>query len=110
MRQSQDLPHASDADLMNLDDYIVPSSAPSPAAAATPSPPYNDATAPSNAVSTAIPIKHRKDSEQAPHPNFAPSAPSHDRSRASEFGYVQRRVRKTSIDETKVEVSRTQAP
>ncbi|KAL8925027.1 MAG: hypothetical protein Q9208_003711 [Pyrenodesmia sp. 3 TL-2023] len=101
MRQSQDLTHAPDADLMNLDDYIVPSSEPSPAGAATPSPRCNDATAPSNAVSTAIPIKHRKDSEQAPHPNFAPSAPSHDRSRASEFGYVQRRVRKTSIDETK---------
>ncbi|KAL8908537.1 MAG: hypothetical protein Q9207_000747 [Kuettlingeria erythrocarpa] len=101
MRQSEDPPHTPDADSMNLDDYIAPSSLPSPAGAATPSPPHSDATAPSNAVSTAIPIKSRKESEQASHPNFAPSAPSNDRSRASEFGYVQRRVRKTSIDETK---------
>lgn len=102
LRHSQDPTHTPDPDPMNLDDYIVPSSMASPAGIATPSPPTGHTTAHSNAVSPAIPIKTKKELEKPPHPSFAPSAPSHDRSRAREFGYVQRRVRKTSIDETKV--------
>ncbi|KAL8655337.1 MAG: hypothetical protein Q9210_000933 [Variospora velana] len=105
LRQSQDLTNPPGSDLdpdpMNLDDFITPNSVASPAGIATPSPPAQHATAVSASTSTAIPIKTRKEPEAATHPNFAPSAPSHDRSRASEFGYVQRRVRKTSIDETK---------
>ncbi|KAI4113975.1 MAG: hypothetical protein LQ345_005155 [Seirophora villosa] len=107
LRQSQDLTNPPDSDQdpdpdpMNLDDFIAPNSVASPAGIATPSPPTEHATASSSAVSTAIPIKTRKELDPATHPNFAPSAPSHDRSRPSEFGYVQRRVRKTSIDETK---------
>ncbi|KAL9125495.1 MAG: hypothetical protein Q9217_005308, partial [Psora testacea] len=40
-------------------------------------------------------------SEQGIHPNFPPSAPPQERARTREFDYVQRRVRKTSIDDTK---------
>ncbi|KAL8773474.1 MAG: hypothetical protein Q9209_001578 [Squamulea sp. 1 TL-2023] len=101
LRESQDFTNNSDPDSMNLDDFIVPDSIPSPANMPSPTPSREHVPAQSNAVASAIPIKTRKESEQAPHPNFAPSAPSHDRSRAREFDYVQRRVRKTSIDETR---------
>lgn len=87
-------------DDMNIDDFIEPNSTATPANL-TPSPP----TPPSKTTASAIPIKQRKDvQEQIIHPLFPPSAPSHpseERSRNREFDYVQRRVRKTSIDETK---------
>lgn len=90
---------------MNLDDFIVPNSIASPARVPSPSPPREIIVAPSSTVASAIPIKIRKDTEQPAHPNFAPSAPSHDRSRIREFDYVQRRVRKTSIDGTRVGIT-----
>ncbi|KAI4261140.1 MAG: hypothetical protein L6R42_003654 [Xanthoria sp. 1 TBL-2021] len=101
LRQSHDFSHDTDPDSMNLDDFIVPNSIASPATVPSPSPPREQIAAPSSTVASAIPIKIRKDSEQPAHPNFAPSAPSHDRSRTREFDYVQRRVRKTSIDGTR---------
>ncbi|KAI4247848.1 MAG: hypothetical protein LQ352_006073 [Teloschistes flavicans] len=101
LRQSQDLSNTHDPDSMNLDDFIIPTSVASPAGITTPSPPEEIVPTPSNTGPLAIPKKSRRESEQASHPNFAPSAPSHDRSRPREFDYVQRRVRKTSIDETK---------
>ncbi|KAL8896402.1 MAG: hypothetical protein Q9192_003112 [Flavoplaca navasiana] len=101
LRQSQDTTHDADPDSMNLDDFIVPNSIASPARVSSPSPPRNEIVPPSNTVASAIPIKVRRESEQTAHPNFAPSAPSHDRSRTREFDYVQRRVRKTSIDGTR---------
>ncbi|KAL8908089.1 MAG: hypothetical protein Q9171_005583 [Xanthocarpia ochracea] len=100
LRQSHDLTDP-DPDPMNLDDFIVPSSIASPDRNPSPSPPREQLPAPSNTVASAIPIKIRIESEQAAHPNFLPSAPSHDRSRTREFDYVQRRVRKTSIDGTR---------
>lgn len=101
LRQSQDLTNSPDPDPMNLDDFIMPASMTSPAGMTSPSSPSDHATANSNAIAAAIPIKSRKESTQNPHPDFAPSAPPHDRSRTREFEYVQRRVRKTSIDETR---------
>ncbi|KAL8811011.1 MAG: hypothetical protein Q9200_002128 [Gallowayella weberi] len=101
LRQSQDLTKHPDSDPMNLDDFILPNSVASPSSTASPSSPTDRVPVPSNAVASAISIKVKKDSEQPAHPNFAPSAPSHDRSRIREFDYVQRRVRKTSIDETR---------
>ena len=103
LRQSHHLTDPDpDPDPMNLDDFIVPNSIASPDRNPSPSPPREPLPAPSNTVASAIPIKIRKESEQAAHPNFAPSAPSHDRSRTREFDYVQRRLRKTSIDGTRV--------
>ncbi|KAL8998956.1 MAG: hypothetical protein Q9169_002062 [Polycauliona sp. 2 TL-2023] len=101
LRQSQDPTNDPDPDSMNLDDFILPNSTASPARLPSPSPPREQTVAPSNTVASAIPIKIRRESEQLAHPNFAPSAPSHDRSRIREFDYVQRRVRKTSIDGTR---------
>ncbi|KAL8716151.1 MAG: hypothetical protein Q9220_000056 [cf. Caloplaca sp. 1 TL-2023] len=101
LRQSRDSTNDPDSDLMNLDDYIFPNSVASPAGIPSPPPPTHHDTLPKNTVASAIPIKVRKDSEQASHPDFIPSAPSQDRSRSREFDYVQRRVRKTSIDETR---------
>ncbi|KAL8732386.1 MAG: hypothetical protein Q9166_002784 [cf. Caloplaca sp. 2 TL-2023] len=100
LRQSVDLTNNSDPDSMNLDDFILPNSVASPVSIPSPSP-TDHVPAPPNTVASAIPIKIRKEPEQNAHPNFAPSAPSHDRSRTREFDYVQRRVRKTSIDETR---------
>ncbi|KAL8700990.1 MAG: hypothetical protein Q9201_005156 [Fulgogasparrea decipioides] len=101
LRQSHHLSNDLDLEPMNLDDFILPTSVASPAGMTTPSPPEDQAPATSNTTTRAIPIKNRKESEPSSHPNFAPSAPSQDRSRTREFDYVQRRVRKTSIDETK---------
>ncbi|KAL4951269.1 nitrogen regulatory protein area [Aspergillus filifer] len=82
------------SDPMNLDDFIIPFS-PSD----NPSPPT---TRTSEAASAgAIPIKSRRDqtaSEATPVPASFPHPPQ-DQRRDSEFGYVPRRVRKTSVDE-----------
>ena len=86
------------SDEMNIDDFIEPNSTSTPANP-TPSP----STPPSHSLSSAIPIKQRRDNQQFDvHPNFPPSAPSYPRPLNREFDYVQRRVRKTSIDETRV--------
>ncbi|PYH97733.1 GATA transcriptional activator area [Aspergillus ellipticus CBS 707.79] len=81
------------SDPMNLDDFIVPFESPSD----HPSP---QATKGSEATSAAIPIKSRKDqvAESTPVPASFPHPPQEQR-KNSEFGYVPRRVRKTSIDE-----------
>ncbi|KAL4870487.1 nitrogen regulatory protein area [Aspergillus spectabilis] len=86
---------AADAlsDPMNLDEFIVPFS-PSD----NPSPLTTKA---SGVASGAINIKSRRDqpaSEATPVPASFPHPPQ-DHRRDSEFGYVPRRVRKTSVDE-----------
>ncbi|KAE8130781.1 nitrogen regulatory protein area N terminus-domain-containing protein [Aspergillus pseudotamarii] len=83
------------ADPMNLDDFIVPFESPSD----HPSPSATKITD-STAASAAIPIKSRKDQLRDSTP--VPASfhhPAQDRRKNSEFGYVPRRVRKTSIDE-----------
>lgn len=100
LRSSHNDTNNAQDDPMNIDDYIFPTSVASPAGL-SPSPPSELAAAPSAAMASAIPIKTKKGVQEQPHPAFPPSAPSHDRTRANEFGYVQRRVRKTSIDETR---------
>ncbi|KAL4924732.1 nitrogen regulatory protein area [Aspergillus undulatus] len=80
------------SDPMNLDDFIIPFS---------PSDNPSPTTRTSEATSGAIPIKSRRDqaaSEATPVPASFPHPPQ-DQRRESEFGYVPRRVRKTSIDE-----------
>ena len=97
LRESVDLSDTPDPDAMNIDDFIFPTSIASPAGISPSSPPP-----PSNTNASAIPIKTRKDVQHQVHPELPPSAPTQDRIRDREFDYVQRRVRKTSIDETKV--------
>ncbi|KAI9367146.1 nitrogen regulatory protein area N terminus-domain-containing protein [Aspergillus egyptiacus] len=80
------------SDAMNLDDFIIPFSP-----SENPSPPTTKA---SDAPTGAIPIKSRREqlSEATPVPSSFPHPPQ-DQRRNNEFGYVPRRVRKTSIDE-----------
>ena len=85
---------------MNLDDFILPNSIASPTEN-SPSPTTDFALTSSNAVASAIPIKAKKETQDLN--QFPPSAPPQDRiMRNREFDYVQRRLRKTSIDETRV--------
>ena len=97
LRESVDLSNTPDPDAMNIDDFIFPTSIASPAGMSSSSSPPS-----SSMNASAIPIKAKKDSQHQIHPEFPPSAPTQDRIRDPEFDYVQRRVRKTSIDETKV--------
>lgn len=97
LRTSVDFSNTPDPEAMNIDDFIFPTSIASPAGlSATPPTPPIHTTAPG------IPIQTKKDIHDQSHPNFPPSAPPHDGMRGHEFDYVQRRVRKTSIDETRV--------
>ncbi|KAI9817584.1 MAG: hypothetical protein M1827_001196 [Pycnora praestabilis] len=100
LRRSVDQ-NVSQADPMNLDDFIFPSSIGSPAGL-SPSSPSEPLSASSSAVALAIPIKTRKDSHIQSQANLPPASapiPPQGRQRNGEFGYVQRHVRKTSIDE-----------
>ncbi len=91
---------------MNLDDYIFPSSVGSPAGI-SPVSPDDSTSASANAVAAALPIKMRKDSQVQQASNYPPASapiPPQHRHRNNEFDYVQRHVRKTSIDESRVGV------
>lgn len=92
---------------MNLDEFIVPSSIASPAGIETsPATTENDNinVHPNTISPSGIPIKGRKE-QHPPHGPLVPASlpyPSQELRRNEEFGYVQRRVRKTSVDERKV--------
>ncbi|KAG9786127.1 hypothetical protein KCU88_g2341, partial [Aureobasidium melanogenum] len=100
-RNEEPEPHAHYMDPMNLDDFIVPSSVASPAGITSPAPSEAETQARS-AQPAGIPIAARnKPQLQIPKglpPSSMPqtSMPTH---RSSEFDYVPKRVRKTSIDE-----------
>ncbi|KAG9875883.1 hypothetical protein KCU94_g22655, partial [Aureobasidium melanogenum] len=106
--QSQSQPHFAIPanDHMNLDDFIVPSSIASPIS--QPSPPASfdpSTTADSKATPTGIPIRRHQQLQEEAQDDFvarasAPSvAPTAVNKTTDEFGYIQRHVRKTSIDE-----------
>lgn len=90
------------ADAMNIDDFIFSDNISTPAGLGmSPSPELakkdpNEKL--SNAVASAIPIKMRKESAQFAIPQSVP-VPHHNPRSNEEFNYVQRHVRKTSIDE-----------
>ena len=123
------------ADQMNIDDYILPSSACSPSGLSA-SPLIEGSGRSGSTVASAIPIKRQRQQQETqqaplppqsqpqPQPNLqqrqqqdrsgqdlnqdiqlpygsAPSQPPRPRV-VNEFGYVQRHVRKTSIDERRV--------
>lgn len=99
LRKSSDQ-NADHGDAMNLDDFIFSDNVSTPAGM-SPVPDGGEAEQPaSSTVASAIPIKMRKESAPA---NFVPqSVPVGPHGMRDEFGYVQRRVRKTSIDERRV--------
>ena len=82
-------PASASADFMNLDEFIVPSSIGSPAGIES-----LHATSDHNV-------------SQAPLVPASLPHPPQELRRNDEFGYVQRRVRKTSVDDRKVSLSRT---
>jgi GATA-binding protein, other eukaryote len=87
---------------MNLDDFIVPTSVASPAGFA---PPVLESSTRSSHKASAIPIKVKKDGQSNSPSNLPPASVPHplaQPSRSREFDYVQRRVRKTSVDERRV--------
>lgn len=101
LRESTEQAITPPSDPMNIDDFVFPSSVTS-STDLSPSPPADLPWSSTNAVVSAIPIKTKKELQDQLHANFPPSAPSEERMRNREFDYVQRRVRKTSIDETRV--------
>lgn len=93
--------HAHGSDPMNLDDFIIPSSVASPSGITSPAPsePHDQGK---SAQPGGIPIATRhKPQVQIPHGLPPASMPqtSIPVNRLSEFDYVPKRVRKTSIDE-----------
>lgn len=102
LRRSVDQSADMQSDAMNLDDFIVPSSVASPAGI-TAEISLEDATSVSQIGSIPIQKKpHTKPQMTAALP--ATSVPKHlpNKGRPGEFDYVQRRVRKTSIDDRSV--------
>ncbi|CAL3964398.1 unnamed protein product [Diplocarpon coronariae] len=86
---------------MNLDDYIFSDNISTPAGLGTSPPPdrlKREPEKPSSTVASAIPIKMRKEASQFAAPQSVPVSYHNPRSN-DEFDYVQRHVRKTSIDE-----------
>ena len=89
---------------MNLDDFIFADNISTPAGLGnSPSPELSkkELEKTSNAVASAIPIKMRKESSQFAVPQSVP-VPHHNPRSNDEFNYVQRHIRKTSIDERRV--------
>jgi GATA-binding protein len=101
LRNSSDQSHEN-SDLMNLDDFIFSDNISTPSGMSpVPESKEKDGSKSSNAVASAIPIKMRKE----PSATFVPQSVPVQQHRAQgkdEFGYVQRHVRKTSIDERRV--------
>jgi GATA-binding protein len=87
------------SDAMNLDDFIFSDSAATPINFPSPQPPERPVDDKS-AHSMAIPIKSRKDQSHFFVPQSVPSA--HQAAQNNEFDYVNRHLRKTSIDDRRV--------
>lgn len=112
LRQSTTEQHtpSDHPDAMNIDDYIFSENISTPMGLGlSPSPELNkkdvssaaSGEKSSNAVASAITIKMRKESAQFAVPQSVPTAPHNPRN-SDEFNYVQRHIRKTSIDERRV--------
>ena len=105
LRQSVDQSNAPLSESMNLDDFIFPSSIASPSDASSSSLLEEQPSTSANSIASAIPIKTRKEVQDQQHPSFPPASaplPPQAGQRNHEFDYVQRRIRKTSIDERRV--------
>lgn len=105
LREHSEQNLADSADAMNLDEFIFSENMSTPTGlGATPSPEIAKATLEkpsSTAAAAAIPIKMRKESSQFAVPQSVP-VPHHTSRGVEEFHYVQRHIRKTSIDERRV--------
>lgn len=105
LRKSSEQTQSQGSDLMNLDDFINGENMGTPSGMSfAPSPETSskmaDDRAAHHSTASAIPIKSRKE-QQTQHmiPQSVPAALHHARMQ-TEFGYLPRHLRKTSIDET----------
>lgn len=89
-------------DGMNLDEFIFSDNV-SMSADMSPSPDLRERQPPmvANAMASAIPIKMRNETAASFAPQSVPALQHRTHTR-DEFGYVQRHIRKTSIDERRV--------
>jgi GATA-binding protein, other eukaryote len=102
MHKSIDDTNGPAPDPMNLDDFLVPNSIASPAGF---KPPLTDNPTRAANKTAALPIKTKKDAQHSTPSTLTPGSVPHPLTRsgrAGEFGYVERRVRKTSVDERRV--------
>lgn len=102
MHKSTDEANGPALDPMNLDDFIVPNSIASPTGL---TPPVNDHLAKSANKTAALPINTKKNAQHSTPTPLVPGSVLHPLAhsgRIGEFDYVQRRVRKTSVDERRV--------
>ena len=111
LRKSSEQTQSQGSDLMNLDDFINGENMGTPAGMSlAPSPETSskmaDDRAAHHSTASAIPIKARNKDQHHQHmiPQSVPTALHHPRMQ-TEFGYLPRHLRKTSIDETSRRVS-----
>ncbi|KAK2608660.1 Sodium- and chloride-dependent GABA transporter 1 [Conoideocrella luteorostrata] len=99
LRKTSDINLAKNSDAMNLDDFIHSENVATPSGLMSPppAPKFEEDSPPTGPSASAIPIKSRKD--PASNHCVPQSVPHHQRPGNSEFNYVQRHHRKTSIDE-----------
>lgn len=90
----------SQSDAMNLDDFIFSDSAATPIN--FPSPQAPERPDDKSAHSMAIPIKSRKELSHHFVPQSVPVPAHHHHAQGNEFDYVNRHLRKTSIDDRRV--------
>ncbi|KAM5346849.1 hypothetical protein ACJ41O_009854 [Fusarium nematophilum] len=87
-------------DAMNLDDFIFSENAATPMAFDSPQGPDRSADdRAGHSMASAIPIKSRKDLSHHFVPQSVPVQPLHQNPQGNEFDYVNRHLRKTSIDD-----------
>jgi len=100
-QQSSANEQAAQHDHMNMDDFILPNSVASPANISR-SPSVEKNFGPGGAIASAIPIKKQNELRDQSFPHSLPLQAPLQSNMSGEFGYVQRHVRKTSIDERRV--------
>jgi len=93
-------------DHMNMDDFILPNSVASPANISR-SPSVERNSGSTTAIASAIPIKKQNELRDQSFPHSLPLQAPVQSNMSGEFGYVQRHVRKTSIDERRVSTARS---
>ncbi len=102
MHKSTEDVNGSAPDPMNLDDFIMPNSIASPAGL---TPPTTGSPARATHKTSALSIKTKKDAQPSTPSTLIPGSvpqPLTRLGRPHEFDYVERRVRKTSVDERRV--------
>lgn len=104
LRKASDQVQETGSDSMNLDEFIFSDNISTPAGATSSPELEKKEQLTSTTTAAAIPIKagQRKETAQNFVPQSVPAKQLAGHRGQDEFGYVQRRIRKTSIDERRV--------